>query len=50
MDFGTSETGVFGFTTVVPKKEGVNGWGLFYFQGMFGEFSHINIEKIYMKY
>jgi hypothetical protein len=47
---GLSETGGFGFTAVVPKKEGVNGWGLFYFQGMFGKFWHINIEKKYVKY
>jgi hypothetical protein len=45
VNFGTAQTGGFGFTTVVPKKEGVNGWGLFYFQGMFGEFWHINFEK-----
>jgi hypothetical protein len=50
MDFGLSETGVFGFTTVVLKKEGVNGCRLFYFQGMFGKFWHINIEKKYVKY
>ncbi|MFT5722212.1 MAG: hypothetical protein ACI9W6_002538 [Motiliproteus sp.] len=45
VSFGTAQSGGFGFTTVVPSKEGVNGWGLFYFQGMFGEFWHINIEK-----
>ena len=45
VNFGTALTGGFGFTTVVPSKEGTNGWGIFYFQGMFGEFWHVNLEK-----
>lgn len=45
VDFGTAQTGGFGYTTVVPTQEGVNGWGVFYFQGMFGEFWHVDIES-----
>ncbi|MDH5444371.1 MAG: hypothetical protein OEY52_02375 [Gammaproteobacteria bacterium] len=45
VDFGTSQSGGFGYTTVVPVREGDNGWGIFYFHGMFGEFWHINLES-----
>jgi len=45
VDFGSAQTGGFGYTTVVPINEGVNGWGVFYFQGMYGEFWHVNLES-----
>jgi hypothetical protein len=45
VDFGTSQSGGFGYTTVIPVREGDNGWGIFYFQGMFGEFWHVNLES-----
>jgi hypothetical protein len=45
VDFGTSQSGGFGYTTVVPVREGDNGWGIFYFQGMFGEFWHVDLES-----
>lgn len=45
VDFGSAQTGGFGYTTVVPVMEGANGWGVFYFQGMFGEFWHVNLES-----
>ncbi len=45
VDFGTSQSGGFGYTTVVPVSEGDNGWGIYYFQGMFGEFWHVNLES-----
>lgn len=45
VDFGTAQAGGFGYTTVVPAKEGVNGWGVFYFQGKFGEFWHVSFES-----
>lgn len=45
VDFGSAQTGGFGYTTVVPAKEGINGWGIFYFQGMFGEFWQVDFES-----
>jgi len=45
VDFGTSQTGGFGYTTIVPVEAGINGWGIFYFQGFFGEYWHVDLEK-----
>lgn len=44
VDFGTSQNGGFGYTTVVPTESGTNGWGVFYFQGLFGEYWHVDLE------
>jgi hypothetical protein len=45
VDFGSAETGGFGYTTVTPVNPGVNGWGIFYFQGRFGLFWHADFDK-----
>lgn len=45
VDFGTAATGGFGYTTIVPKGEGVNGWGVYYFQGKFGKYFHVDFER-----
>lgn len=44
VDFGAAHNGGFGYTTVVPKEPGKNGWGVFYFQGMYGEYWHTDFE------
>ncbi len=44
VDFGSAQTGGFGYTTVTPSKEGINGWGIFYFQGMYGQFWRVDFE------
>lgn len=44
IDFGTAQTGGFGYTTIVPVEAGTNGWGVFYFQGLFGEYWHVDLE------
>jgi hypothetical protein len=44
VNFGTAETGGFGYTTIVPKQAGTNGWGVFYFQGRFGKYWHVDLE------
>jgi hypothetical protein len=45
VDFGTAQTGGFGFTTITPKSVGQNGFGLYYFQGRFGYFFHVDLQK-----
>lgn len=45
VDFGTAETGGFGFTTVAPKRTGDNGYGIYFFQGKFGYFFHVDIQN-----
>jgi len=38
IDFGTNQTGGYGYTTITPTAVGQNGFGLFFFQGRFGYF------------
>ncbi|WP_461480914.1 hypothetical protein [Porticoccus sp.] len=45
IDFGSAQTGGFGYTTVTPKDPGVNGWGVFYFQGFYGEYWHVDLRR-----
>ncbi|RLA06830.1 MAG: hypothetical protein DRQ51_08130 [Gammaproteobacteria bacterium] len=45
MSFGTNETGGFAWTTITPKERGKNGYGIYFFQGKFGYFYHINFSK-----
>ncbi len=45
VDFGTAQTGGFGFTTVTPKSAGVNGWGIYYFQGKYGLYFAANLDE-----
>lgn len=45
VNFGTAETGGFGFTTITPVEAGQNGFGAFFFQGRFGFFFFVNKEK-----
>lgn len=44
VDFGNAHNGGFAYTTVTPKQLGKNGWGVFYFQGKFGEYWHSDFE------
>lgn len=43
VDFGTNQTGGYGFTTITPTEIGQNGFGLFFFQGRFGYFFHVDL-------
>lgn len=43
IDFGTAQTGGFGFTTITPLEPGRNGFGIFFFQGLIGLFFHIDV-------
>lgn len=45
VNFGTSQTGGFAYTTIVPTEAGTNGWGVFYFQGLFGKYWHVDLES-----
>lgn len=45
VDFGNSQNGGYGYTTVVPKEPGVNGWGIFYFQGRYGRYFHVDLDS-----
>lgn len=45
VNFGTAETGGFGFTTITPVEAGRNGFGVFYFQGFCGFFFFVNEEQ-----
>ncbi len=45
IDFGDAQNGGFGYTTVTPVEAGVNGWGIFYFQGRYGLYYHTDLEK-----
>lgn len=40
IDFGNAENGGFGYTTVTPRKKGITGWGLYYFQSFSGFYFH----------
>lgn len=42
VDFGNAQTGGYGFTTITPCDTGHNGYGVFFFQGGFGLFFHLN--------
>lgn len=43
INFGTAQTGGFGFTTITPLEPGRNGFGIFFFQGFVGLFFHIDV-------
>jgi hypothetical protein len=45
VDFGTAQSGGYGFTTITPCEPGCNGYGVFFFQGAFGLFLHIDITR-----
>ena len=45
VDFGTAGTGGFGYTSITPKIQGTNGWGVFFFQGFCGYYFHIDLDK-----
>ena len=45
VDFGTAQTGGFGFTTITPKQPGNNGYGIYFFQGRFGYFFHVDLQN-----
>ena len=54
VDFGTAANGGFGYTTVTPKNPGVNGWGIYFFQGYYGFFYNFQqngevVEKLVAK-
>ena len=46
VDFGTAATGGFGFTTIVPPKPGLCGWGIFYFQGGAGFYFCVDLSTM----
>jgi hypothetical protein len=48
VDFGTAATGGFGFTTIVPPKPGLCGWGIFYFQSGIG--FYFCVDLLMMKF
>lgn len=45
VNFGNAEMGGFGYTTVTPREIGVNGWGVYYFQGKFGKYFRVDLEN-----
>lgn len=45
ISFGTAADGGFGYTTITPKSMGANGWGYFFFQGNFGRYFHVDLER-----
>lgn len=44
-DFGPSGPGAIGFTTITPREPGNNGFGIYFFQGRFGLFFHVDAER-----
>ncbi|MFA5073641.1 MAG: hypothetical protein WC539_07065 [Nitrospirota bacterium] len=44
VDFGTNQAGGYGYTTITPTAFGQNGFGLFFFQGKFGYFFHVDLR------
>jgi hypothetical protein len=42
VDFGNAESGGYGLTSITPCKSGHNGYGIFFFQGRFGHFFHVD--------
>lgn len=45
VDFGSAQTGGFGFTTITPKQLGQNGFGIYFFQGRFGYFFYVDLQN-----
>lgn len=45
VDFGTAESGGFGFVSIVPAEPGRNGYGFYFYQGRHGVFYHCDLMK-----
>jgi hypothetical protein len=45
VDFGTAQTGGYAYTTISPKESGINGCGLFFFQGNFGYYFNVDLNR-----
>src|SRR5665213_1198091 len=44
IDFGTAATVGFGFTTILPPRSGLCGWGIYYFQGGCGFYFDVDLS------
>lgn len=45
VDWGDAASGGYAYTTVTPVEAGRNGWGVHYFQGNFGYFFRVDLER-----